>query len=131
MYLSSLSDRLRACCRVLHKRLRHACALVDTVLGNHCKLAVSHHVDSSQASERRERRCALAEGRAAVEVWSMSADGFGRFTAAVPPPLSIGTVRLVGGRMVKGFLVEAESVKDARDISSFGGWRNYLAKGGQ
>jgi hypothetical protein len=33
--------------------------------------------------------------------------------------------------MVKGFLVEAEAVKVARDISSFGGWRNYLAKGGQ
>jgi allophanate hydrolase len=76
----------------------------------------------------------VAEGSGSaiqVEVWSMLADGFGRFTAAVPPPLSIGTVRLAGGKMVKGFLVEAEAVKGARDISSFGGWRNYLAKAGQ
>jgi len=29
---------------------------------------------------------------------------------------------------VKGFLVEAEAVSGARDISSFGGWRAYLAQ---
>jgi hypothetical protein len=27
---------------------------------------------------------------------------------------------------VKGFLVEAEAVKTAEDISRFGGWRAYL-----
>jgi len=27
---------------------------------------------------------------------------------------------------VKGFLVEADAVGGALDISSFGGWRNYL-----
>jgi len=26
-----------------------------------------------------------------------------------------------------GFLVESEALADARDISSFGGWRAYLA----
>ena len=56
------------------------------------------------------------------------AEGFGRFVAAVPPPLSIGTLRLADGRTVKGFLVEAEAVAGARDISSFGGWRDYLAQ---
>jgi allophanate hydrolase len=76
----------------------------------------------------------VAEGSGSViqvEVWSMPADGFGRFTAAVPSPLSIGTVRLAGGRTVKGFLVESEAVKGAPDISSFGGWRNYLARAGR
>jgi len=57
----------------------------------------------------------------------MPADGFGRFVAAIPPPLSIGTLRLVDGSTVKGFLVEAEAVKDAQDISHHGGWRGYLA----
>jgi allophanate hydrolase len=28
---------------------------------------------------------------------------------------------------VKGFLVEAEAVKAAEDVSGFGGWRAYLA----
>jgi allophanate hydrolase len=53
----------------------------------------------------------------AVEIWAMKAEDFGRFTAAVPPPLSIGTIRLADGRMVKGFLVEAQAVASARDIS--------------
>ena len=32
--------------------------------------------------------------------------------------------------MVKGFLVEAEAVTGARDISEFGGWRAFLAQAG-
>ena len=66
----------------------------------------------------------------AVEVWAMTADAFGRFTAAVPEPLSIGSLRLADGSRVKGFLVEAEAVKGARDISSFGGWRDFMAQAG-
>jgi allophanate hydrolase len=74
-------------------------------------------------------RVAAGHGSAiALEVWAMPPDPFGRFTAAVPPPLSIGSVRLADGRWVKGFLVEAEAVNGARDISSFGGWREFVAK---
>jgi allophanate hydrolase len=57
----------------------------------------------------------------------MRAEGFGRFVAAVPSPLAIGTLRLADGRTVKGFLVEADATAGARDISSFGGWRAYSA----
>jgi allophanate hydrolase len=63
----------------------------------------------------------------AVEVWALETAGFGAFVAAVPPPLSIGTVRLGDGATVKGFLVEAEGVAGAHDISSYGGWRAFLA----
>jgi allophanate hydrolase len=63
-----------------------------------------------------------------VEVWALSESAFGRFVAAVPPPLSIGTLELGDGRKVKGFLVEAEAVAGARDISSFGGWRAFMAQ---
>ena len=62
-----------------------------------------------------------------VEMWALSEAAFGRFVAAVPPPLSIGTLELADGRTVKGFLVEAEAVEGARDISSFGGWRKFVA----
>jgi allophanate hydrolase len=62
-----------------------------------------------------------------AEIWSLAPDAFGKFVAAVPAPLSIGTVHFEGGRSTKGFLVEAEAVRDAREISSFGGWRNYIA----
>jgi allophanate hydrolase len=72
----------------------------------------------------------VSEGQGAaieIEIWALSTENFGRFVAAVPPPLSIGNIKLGDGRYVKGFLVEAAAVKDARDISSFGGWRAYLA----
>jgi allophanate hydrolase len=64
----------------------------------------------------------------ALEVWGLSASAFGQFVAAVPPPLSIGTIRLADGRNVKGFLVEATGVSGARDITAFGGWRAYMAE---
>jgi allophanate hydrolase len=68
------------------------------------------------------------EGAAiALEVWALSDAAFGRFVANIPPPLSIGTLDLADGRTVKGFLVEADAVTDARDISSFGGWRKFVA----
>jgi allophanate hydrolase len=71
----------------------------------------------------------VEKGRGAaveVELWAMSPDAFGRFVATVPSPLSIGSLKLADGRMVKGFLVEAEATRNARDISDFGGWRAYL-----
>ncbi|HMK80696.1 MAG TPA: allophanate hydrolase [Xanthobacteraceae bacterium] len=72
-------------------------------------------------------RVAPGEGTAlALEVWALPADGFGRFVAAVPAPLSIGTVRLADGRALKGFLVESDGVNGARDISAFGGWRKFV-----
>jgi allophanate hydrolase len=62
-----------------------------------------------------------------IEVWALSVESFGRFVAAVPPPLSIGTIKLTDGYGVKGFLLEAAAAAGARDISSFGGWRKFLA----
>jgi allophanate hydrolase len=64
-----------------------------------------------------------------LEVWALRAVAFAKFVSAIPPPLSIGTVRLKDGRGVKGFIVEAADVGSAKDISSFGGWRAYVAEG--
>jgi allophanate hydrolase len=58
----------------------------------------------------------------------MPADAFGRFVASVPPPLSIGTLTLADGRKLKGFLAEAAATQGARDISTFGGWRAFMAQ---
>ncbi|HWL21950.1 MAG TPA: allophanate hydrolase [Bradyrhizobium sp.] len=65
-----------------------------------------------------------------LEVWALSAAAFGKFVAAVPSPLSIGTIRLADGRSVKGFIVEAAALGSARDISEFSGWRAYMAEAG-
>jgi allophanate hydrolase len=64
----------------------------------------------------------------AVEVWALTTDAFGAFVANVPPPMSIGTVRLADGSTVKGFLVEPQATVGARDISQYGGWRAFLAE---
>jgi allophanate hydrolase len=62
-----------------------------------------------------------------VEVWEMSAAAFGSFVALVPPPLGIGTLQLESGEQVKGFLCEHYAVRDRADITSHGGWRQFLA----
>ncbi len=61
-----------------------------------------------------------------AEVWTLDRAGFGDFVSRIPAPLGIGTIRLKDGGSVKGFLVEAEAVRAAEDVSAFGGWRAYL-----
>jgi allophanate hydrolase len=61
-----------------------------------------------------------------VEVWEIPVHEFGNFVQNVPSPLSIGTVHLVNGQQVKGFLCEGIAANGATDISEFGGWKNYL-----
>jgi allophanate hydrolase len=63
-----------------------------------------------------------------LELWAMTAAAFGKFVAAIPPPLGIGTVRLADGRGVKGFVVEPAAINGARDISTHGGWRAFMAE---
>jgi allophanate hydrolase len=63
-----------------------------------------------------------------LELWALSAAAFGKFVAAIPPPLSIGTIRLADGRGVKGFIVEPAAITGARDISAFGGWRAFMTE---
>ncbi|NIF86577.1 allophanate hydrolase [Comamonas sp. Tr-654] len=60
-----------------------------------------------------------------VEVWEMPIANFGRFVAGVPTPLGIGSVQLQDGRSVKGFICEGHALTQARDITTFGGWRAY------
>jgi allophanate hydrolase len=63
-----------------------------------------------------------------VEVWALPAETVGSFLAGVRTPLCLGSVELQDGRSVHGFLCEAWAVAGARDISSYGGWRAFLAE---
>ncbi|MGA3007971.1 MAG: allophanate hydrolase [Opitutaceae bacterium] len=62
-----------------------------------------------------------------VEVWELPLGAYGTFVAGVPSPLGIGTLLLENGESVQGFLCEAHAIEGARDITSFGGWRSFLA----
>jgi allophanate hydrolase len=71
----------------------------------------------------------VGEGGASieVEVYRLSTEAFGSFVVEVPPPLAIGTVALEDGSTVKGFVAEPRALEGAEDITSFGGWRAYIA----
>jgi allophanate hydrolase len=64
-----------------------------------------------------------------VEVWALSETAFGKFVAAIPAPLGIGTIELESHETVKGFLCEEIAIRHARDISHHGGWRAFLKSG--
>ena len=69
-----------------------------------------------------------AEGRVIeVEVYRLPRAEVGDLLATVPPPLALGSVRLISGELVHGFVCEAIGIEDARDISNCGSWRSYLA----
>lgn len=69
----------------------------------------------------------VAEGGASieVEVFTMSIEAFGRFTALVPAPLGIGNVTLADGSCVKGFICEGFARATGENITRFGGWRAF------
>jgi len=64
----------------------------------------------------------------AVEVWDMPLRHYGSFVALIPAPLGIGTLELVNGERVQGFVCEQQATLGALDITDLGGWRNYLAQ---
>ena len=67
------------------------------------------------------------QGNIEVEVWEMDETAFGSFVNLIPAPLGIGTLELADGTAVKGFICEAHAAAGAKDITSFGGWRCWLA----
>jgi gamma-glutamylcyclotransferase (GGCT)/AIG2-like uncharacterized protein YtfP len=62
-----------------------------------------------------------------VEVWSVPAEGIAAILQNEPPGLCIGKVRLVDGVEVLGVLGEPVLCEGQREITSFGGWRPYIA----
>jgi allophanate hydrolase len=62
-----------------------------------------------------------------VELWSLTPENFGRFVAALPPPMGIGKVTLADGTQHPGFLCETHALAGAEDITQYGGWRAYKA----
>jgi len=61
-----------------------------------------------------------------VEVWQLTGEAFGSFVAEVPPPMGIGNLELADGSTVKGFICEPYALQGATEITTLGGWRNYL-----
>ncbi len=72
-------------------------------------------------------RSAVGGAALAVEVWDVPLRHVGSFLGLIPAPLGLGSIELADGQRVHGFLCESHAVEQASDITSFGGWRAYLA----
>lgn len=72
-------------------------------------------------------RVSLGGAAIAVEVWAVPPAGLGALLWQEPPGLSIGKVRLVDGEIVLGILGEPILCEGQRDITQWGGWREYVA----
>ena len=64
-----------------------------------------------------------------VEVWELEPAAFGDFVSKIPGPLGIGKVKLESGEEVPGFIAEPRATEGAEEITTFGSWRAWLAKG--
>ena len=61
------------------------------------------------------------------ELYDVPDEVLARVVASEPAHLYVGIVELRHGRSVPGVLYPAERVAGHRDISAFGGWREYTA----
>ena len=103
-----------------------------TVRRNHRHRAGLSPVTRCPAPTRRSPACCASRtGAAAPSRWRSGRWRRSR-SAASPPRAAAAVDRLRSGSpmgaSVKGFLVEAEAVNGARDISRFGGWRDFVAQ---
>jgi allophanate hydrolase len=64
-----------------------------------------------------------------LEVWELSNAALGQFMRGVRAPLCIGTVELIDGSQVLGFLCETAATIGQREISDLGGWRAFRKQG--
>jgi allophanate hydrolase len=64
----------------------------------------------------------------AGELWRLPAAGLAQFMAGLAAPMAIGRVRLDDDREVLGFVCEPAALDGATDITSYGGWRGWLAR---
>ncbi len=63
----------------------------------------------------------------ALEVYDLPSWAVSGFLELIPSPLGLGKVELANGAWVTGFICEPSALEGAKDITSFGGWRAYIA----
>jgi len=108
--------------------LNHQLTSIGARLVRATRTAASYRLYALPGQPARPGLVRVAAGGAAIEceIWSAPAAAFGSFVAGIPGPLGIGKVALDDGSTVSGFICEPLGIAAAKDITAFGGWRNYL-----
>lgn len=94
-----------------------------------CRTAPLYHLFALSGGPPLRPGLVKCEGGRSIEleIWELPTAAFGSFLTGIPAPLTIGTIEIEDGTQVKGFLCETRAAAEARDITEFGGWRQYLA----
>jgi allophanate hydrolase len=90
------------------------------------RAAYRHHALGNRPGLVRSRQGASTGAAIEGEVWALPCAAIGKLLGQVSPPLWFGNVTLADGPCL-GFLAETAWVVGADDITSFGGWRGWLA----
>ncbi|WP_204105397.1 MULTISPECIES: gamma-glutamylcyclotransferase [Spirulina sp. CCY15215] len=61
-----------------------------------------------------------------VEIWAVPLEGLAQILLQEPSGLCIGKVRLEHGEEVLGVVAEAIACAGKQEITTYGGWRNYI-----
>ncbi len=62
-----------------------------------------------------------------VELYAISKEGVKQVLAKEPPGLTIKEITLIDGASVLGVVGENDIIKGQKEITSYGGWRNYIS----
>jgi len=136
--IETLGDRLHLAVVGAHlsgMALNHELLALGARLERRCLSAAGYRLfllpDTKPAKPGLVRQNGFDGPGIALEIWSFAPEAFGRFVESIPAPLSIGKIMLADGTSVSGFLAEKDGVREAEEITSFGGWRNYIATRGK
>lgn len=66
----------------------------------------------------------------ALEIWHVPSAGLATILWQEPPGLCIGKILLADGEIVLGVLGEPSLCEGKREITSWGGWREYMNNSG-
>ena len=70
------------------------------------------------------QRCAKG-GQISLEIWRIESSNIGELLSREPAGLSVGKILLVDNREVLGILGESYLCEGMKEITQFGGWREY------
>ena len=108
--------------------LNHELLAVGGVLAGAVATAAEYRLHALDTTPPKPGLVRGGSGAIAGELWRLPAAGFARFAAGLAAPMAIGRVKLHDGREVLGFLCEPAALDGAADITSYGGWRAWLAR---